>query len=77
MHSAGLDYYQSLVSITRQSPPIRYDIPYHLALCFTQNVATVTLYSRWPYIVRVCVTKIYPHYTGHPHYIKTGHYRGV
>ena len=30
------------------------------------------LYSRWPYIVRVCVTKIYPHCTGHPHYIKTG-----
>ena len=22
--------------------------------------------------MRVCVTKIYPHYTGHPHYIKTG-----
>ena len=27
--------------------------------------------------MRVCVTKIYPHYTGHPHYVKTGHYRGV
>ena len=27
--------------------------------------------------MRVCVTKIYPHYTGHPHYIKTGHHRGV
>ena len=24
----------------------------------------------------VCVTKIYPHYTGHPHYIKTDHYTG-
>ena len=35
------------------------------------------MYSRWPYIVRVCVTKIDPHYTGHLHYIKTCHYRGV
>ena len=35
------------------------------------------MYSRWPYIVRVCVTKIYPHYTGHPLYIKTDRYRGV
>ena len=34
-------------------------------------------YSRWSYIVRVCVAKIYPHYTGHPHYKKTGHYTGV
>ena len=33
-------------------------------------------YSRWPYMMRVCVTKNYPHYTGHPHYVKTGHYRG-
>ena len=35
-------------------------------------VRTTNRYSRWPYIVRVCVTKIYPHYTGHPHYIKNG-----
>ena len=27
--------------------------------------------------MRVCVTKIYPRYTGHPHYMKTGHYKGV
>ena len=27
--------------------------------------------------MRICVTKMYPHYTGHPHYIKTGHDRGV
>ena len=27
--------------------------------------------------MRVCVTKIYLHYTGHPHYIKTGHYSEV
>ena len=29
-----------------------------------------TSYSRWPYIVRVCVTKIYPALdTGYPQYI--------
>ena len=39
--------------------------------------SVVQKYSRWPYIVPVCVTKICPHCTGNPHYIKTGHHRGV
>ena len=37
----------------------------------------IMVYNRWPCIVRVCVTTIYPHYTGHPRYIKTGLIRSL